>query len=641
MEVEKKSNFKKRLFQIGFVVLILLLLGWYFFFQPKESPYVTDTAQKRDIIQTVDVTGTIKADPSIDLHFQKSGTVEAIYVTEGEETYDGQILAELENESLALEVQRAQANLDYAIAQYNQTKSGAKAEEIQIAESELTRLQAELDQAVAELDNAQTSGDSQITLAQIALKQANLERDTAKTSYEQTKELAEAQIAQLQLGTNNTQSLQLQNAYITAQLKLESLITIMQDSLALGEEALGLRGTLKDFLTTSQKNNVKRNYYEPAKAANTEAVNAFSALPAAPTNEEIDAVIQVAIPAGQKVLTLLTQITIELQKRSSSNTAIKDLIVEITNQSTTLVNAIIALQEAQNNIATIISGSGENTQTAILDYQLQIDEALKRYNQAEIASSEAAFNLEQAKNNAALSVSAAQTNIALLQAAIEQQRANLALKRSPARSVDLAPLAAQISQAEIMLKIVQKEFADSQLVSPINGVVSKIHGELGENISLTETSLSPFITIHGDKLIVEANVPETDIVKIEDGNAVEMTIDAFDFTEKFHGEVIKIADAETVIQGVIYYEIDTAFEVEDERIKSGMTVNLEIETNRKENVLTVPLRAVKIEDSTRYVEVLRNSHPEKVTITTGLSDDTYVEVLSGIQVGDKIVTFVK
>ncbi|HRY91202.1 MAG TPA: hypothetical protein P5229_02570, partial [Candidatus Gracilibacteria bacterium] len=99
--------------------------------------------------------------------------------------------------------------------------------------------------------------------------------------------------------------------------------------------------------------------------------------------------------------------------------------------------------------------------------------------------------------------------------------------------------------------------------------------------------------------------------------------------------------AETVIQGVVYYQIKTAFDLKDARLKSGMTTNLDIVTAQKDNVLIIPARAVKYEDSIRYVEVLVDGKPKKTTIKTGLESDQDVEVTSGLKEGDKIITFVK
>ena len=100
--------------------------------------------------------------------------------------------------------------------------------------------------------------------------------------------------------------------------------------------------------------------------------------------------------------------------------------------------------------------------------------------------------------------------------------------------------------------------------------------------------------------------------------------------------MIEIDPAETVIQGVIYYKIQTAFDGKNPKIKSGMTVNLEIETDKKSNVIMIPVRALRFDDSIKYVEVLYKGKPKRVEISTGIENDQYAEITSGLKEGDKI-----
>lgn len=636
-----KALLSKKPVKYGLITVGLLVIAYFVFGRNSKVEYVLAEATMGDITQTVSVTGTIKADPTINMHFQTSGKVKEILVNEGDRVTEGQLLATLDNESLELEVERNQANLDYAYAQYNQTKAGAKNEEILIAQADVDSAQAAYNAALVEVDNTKSLSASNVDLAELAYKQAKENKDATLKDLETTTELAENEIANLDLGGANTQTVALDSAYSKAQTNLDSLFTVLQDSMFLAEDILGIRGTGYFLLGTSKKNKLKLNYYNPANIKYEAVLKAYQNLPVNPSNEEIDALVVQSVDASNAVLLLLTQIGTELENLPYSRTDLESLIQQVTAKSSSLSNIVLALKEVQSNINNIKAGSTQDIDTLKLNYELQIDAAQNKYDSALNALSEASYNLEQTKLNSEISVNNAEAMVALKKAALDSAIATLALKRSPARDVDLAPLLANISQAEIALKIAENKFKDSQLIAPIDGVVTFIYGKVGENVSLSETALAAFLAMQADKLIVEANVPETDIVKIGVGDDVEMTIDAFDFTQKFKGSVIYIDKAETVIQGVVYYQIKTAFDLEDERLKPGMTTNLDIITDQKENVLIIPARAIKYEDSTRYVEVLNNGSPKKVTITTGLESDQYVEVTSGLKEGDKIVTFVK
>jgi len=622
------------------IIAIAIVTYLLFFNKGEQQKYVLAEATMGDITQVVSATGSVTADPTIDMNFQKSGTVKEILIKEGENVGKNKVLATLKNDSLELEIERNKANIDYAYAQYNQTKAGAKYEEILIAKANVDSAQAAYNASVIETNNTRNVSNSNIKLAKIAYKQAETDRDSALEEFNTTKDLLENEIAKLELGgDSNTQTIALDSTYSEAQTKLDALITIMHESMFLAGDTIGIRGTGYTLLSTSKKNRLKLDYYNPANEKYEKAMTTYDTLPLIPTKEDLDNIFTSSVNTANDILIMLTQIGTELENLPYSRTDLETLIQQTTAKSSSLSNNILVLKKAQTTILNIKTGSTQNIETLKLNYKLQITGKETKYKTTENTLSKMAFNLEQAKVNAETSIENATAMKALKKAALDSAIASLALRKSPARSVDLAPLLANISKAEIALKIANNNYKDSQLIAPIDGIITFIYGKLGENVSTN--SSSPFLSIQSDKLIVEANIPETDIVKIKQGDKVEMTIDALDFTEKLQGSVVYMDPAETIVQGVVYYQIKTAFDLTDERLKSGMTTNLDIITDEKKNVLVIPTRAIKYENNTRYVDVLINGAPKKATIGTGLESDQYVEITSGLKKGDKIITFVK
>jgi len=636
-----KTILGKKWVKISLAIIAIVLVVKSCSGGQQSQEYVVAEVTKGDIIQMVSATGSIKADPSIDLHFRQSGTVKEILINEGDIVREGDLLASLKNEILELEIDRMQANLDYAIAQYNQTKAGAKYEEIQIAQANVESAQAAYDASLTELKNTDSISDSNIKLATLAFKKAEDAKNAAYQEYLTTKELAEKEIENLELTGESSASITLANAYTTAQIQLDTLLTILQDSLFLAEDTIGVRGSGFFLLSQTNRSKLRTTYHEPAEQAYEDALDAKQALSTTPTNEELDTVISKMLDASNQILILLSQIGYELEKLPYDRTDLKNLILNISSQSTLLSNTASKLQEIQNQILTLKTGSTQNIDTLTLSYQLQIDAAKTKYDTAKNVLSEAAYALDQAKLTSEITDDNIEAMTALKKATLDTALATLSLKQSPARNVDLAPLSARINQADIALKIAKQNYKDSQIYAPIDGEIVFINGEIGENIGISETTLKSFITINANQLIIEANVPETDIVKVKEKDKVTMTLDALDFTEKLTGEVITVDQAETVIQGVVYYKIQTAFDIQDDRVKSGMTVNLNIETDKKEDVLMVPIRALKYADNVKYVEILNNGKPQKINIETGIENDQYAEIISGLNEGDKVITFIK
>ena len=121
------------------------------------------------------------------------------------------------------------------------------------------------------------------------------------------------------------------------------------------------------------------------------------------------------------------------------------------------------------------------------------------------------------------------------------------------------------------------------------------------------------------------------------------------------GNVVQMDAIGTVSQGVVSYGAKIALDTQDDRIKPGMSASANIILNAKADIVLVPSSAIKTSGSSSYVEVLKgvtSSMPiasdgsvsanagnlTQATIETGISDDTYTEVISGLNVGDLVVT---
>lgn len=108
----------------------------------------------------------------------------------------------------------------------------------------------------------------------------------------------------------------------------------------------------------------------------------------------------------------------------------------------------------------------------------------------------------------------------------------------------------------------------------------------------------------------------------------------------------------TVSQGVVSYTIKITFDTQDSRIKSGMTINASIQTAVHPDVLYVPSGAVKTSNGTSYVlsfetplvdtsttlGVVSKITPIQIPVQIGISDDTNIEIISGLTEGEQVVS---
>ena len=222
--------------------------------------------------------------------------------------------------------------------------------------------------------------------------------------------------------------------------------------------------------------------------------------------------------------------------------------------------------------------------------------------------------------------------------ALAEAKVKLEQIKAPARSYDILAAEAAVESAQAALMRSQADFSDRTMAAPVGGTVTKVNNQVGETISLAQPVL--VLLAAGDQQ-VKVQVPESDITKLQVSQLADMTLDAFGSVEHFAGHISFLDPASTVIQDVVYYEVTVLFDDKDERIKPGMTANVDVVTAQKTDVLVIPLRSVKYEESRQpYVEVLQGGEITAKPVAIGLrGDDGLVELITGLNEGEAVVTF--
>lgn len=242
-------------------------------------------------------------------------------------------------------------------------------------------------------------------------------------------------------------------------------------------------------------------------------------------------------------------------------------------------------------------------------------------------AAEAALSLEE-NQLFLLQAGTIEERIASQEAQVRQAEANIASQE------------AKVRQAKAAAQNIEAQIAKTVLEAPIKGVVTKQDAKVGEIIASNAVMVS---LISEAEFEVEAFIPEVDIAKVKIGDAATLTVDAYGGDEIFEAVVAAIDPAETIREGVPTYKTTLQFTGEDERIKSGMTADLDILTNRLDGVISVPLRAVITKNGEKIVRLLGdNNDVEEVKVETGIrGSDGTVEITAGVNEGDKVIIFVE
>lgn len=181
--------------------------------------------------------------------------------------------------------------------------------------------------------------------------------------------------------------------------------------------------------------------------------------------------------------------------------------------------------------------------------------------------------------------------------------------------------------------------AKRKVTAPIAGTVNEINIKNGDDLgrlSGNNNSSAPIIIGDLGTLKASVDVNEVDVPRVSVGQKAVLNIDALD-DMSFSGTVEKISALGTVSQGVVTYTVTIGFDVLDTKIKPQMSVSASITTDVKSDVIIVPSGSVK-NDGVPYVDVLINGLSERRNVQTGVNNGISVEVMNGLQIGDRVIT---
>ena len=255
---------------------------------------------------------------------------------------------------------------------------------------------------------------------------------------------------------------------------------------------------------------------------------------------------------------------------------------------------------------------------------------------AGVQQAEAGVALAQAglRNNE-LQVESAQADFARAQSlheagAISAQQLELA--RLKYESLTAGSAQAAVAQAEAGLQAARTALDKCVISSPINGVVGSIGLSLGDSAN---PAVAAAIVSDTTALEIEVMVSEAEVSYIQKDSEVDVQVQAVQ-EEMFKGQVASIA---TVADPAKHnYVVKIALPNPDGRIKSGMFAELKVNTISKNGVTAIPLSGVIPKGGREIVFVVdQDSRAREVEVKTGIKNDSYIEIISGLTPGQEII----
>jgi len=305
------------------------------------------------------------------------------------------------------------------------------------------------------------------------------------------------------------------------------------------------------------------------------------------------------------------------------------LIINKEDVETHLISAKNNAQQVKELLAQVslavnaLESGGSLTQTTIDGYKTDVSSARTSINTA-------ITNL----NTVSEKLTTAQASLLIAQKELD-------LKEAGTSDEQIAAQEAKVKSAEATVFNYETQLKKTILKAPFAGTITRQDAKVGEIATAGKVLVS---LISNKALEIEIFIPEADIAKVLVGNDAVFTLDAYEDDVIFDADVYAINPSETVIEGVATYKTKLSIRNADERIRAGMTANVEILTAQKSDVIAIPARAVTINGNDRkYVKILNeDGSVSERDVETGLrGSEGFIEIVSGVEEEDLVITFIR
>lgn len=246
-------------------------------------------------------------------------------------------------------------------------------------------------------------------------------------------------------------------------------------------------------------------------------------------------------------------------------------------------------------------------------------------------------------------------------------------------AVEVAEANLAIARADLRLQ--QADLANATIYSPIDGIVLERAVNPGQTVAASTSAPILFVIAENlERMELKAAIDEADIGEVRAGQAARFAVDAFP-ARRFDAEIRDISFASLVSEGVVTYEARLAVDNEDLLLRPGMTATVDIVTREADDVLLVPAAALRFSpaqigpnqsgfsfsnlfspqrmtgmrgggawggrgdgarrgggEGTRTLWLLQDGQPRPARVTTGATSGDRVEILSGLNPGDRVIT---
>jgi len=236
-----------------------------------------------------------------------------------------------------------------------------------------------------------------------------------------------------------------------------------------------------------------------------------------------------------------------------------------------------------------------------------------------------------------VAIATAENAVKAAESAVAQGQTQLAQVSGSARGERVAAQRALVRQMQASVQSAQVQYDNMTLIAPFKGIVTNTYTEVGQIVSATAPAVS---LISQGKYELRVSVSEVDIAEISIDDEASVHFDAYD-DDYFKARVERISPNASLVDGVRVFEITLVFDDTSEKIRDGLSADIDITTARRADVIAIPTRSIYEDADGKFVRIITPEQTvEESRVETGLrGSDGKTEVVSGLSGGETIITF--
>ena len=214
---------------------------------------------------------------------------------------------------------------------------------------------------------------------------------------------------------------------------------------------------------------------------------------------------------------------------------------------------------------------------------------------------------------------------------------NLTLQKEQLGPQAVQAASAQVEQSQAALNYVKTQIAESDITSPIDGVISAEVADIGAVVSSAAApgSEGTITIIDASTLIPKISVPDKAIGRIKVGQPAAVVVSSLG-DKTINGVINNISP--DIDPKTNCYTVKVKLDNSDGALQAGMFVKIALPDQKKDNVLTVPNEAISIENGIDYIYTVVNGTIKKVIVVPGISNDKLTEITGAVKDGTEIIT---